>query len=424
MRTAAMRLATATASRYVYLHRNLLQQRLQWPPSPSCRHFASATSPPVARPRPRPQATGQAPPKSTSSQPDSSEQARESAVPGLRRNIVERWVKATGLRSGLTAFIFILPIAGFIFYHFPISVIPVTGASMAPTINPGCTSDNSVYTRAWIVVQKWDPKGFEKMAARAQFKNQKIGSKYERGDMVVYYTPHNPELWAVKRVVGVAGDRVTPIDGGEPVIVPFNHLWVEGDAGDKSKSMDSNYFGPISARMVKGKVLAVLPEWNPATWREARSLSTKWPAREQNRIEEEAVEEATANPSHVERYASFEGAMGQIYLKTLRVQSEDLKLRFTSSEAFRKQAREQWILSRVAARGHPDPETKHNAKAIAKAYEDIFTLEGLRDADPDRKKQRRYRGQATNKWSEADGPDEIEAEIIATFGEADQDGDE
>lgn len=41
-------------------------------------------------------------------------------------------------------------------------------------------------------------------------------------------------------------------------IVPFNHVWVEGDAEDPRRSLDSNTYGPVSISLITGHVVAVL----------------------------------------------------------------------------------------------------------------------------------------------------------------------
>jgi len=40
--------------------------------------------------------------------------------------------------------------------------------------------------------------------------------------------------------------------------VPFNHVWLEGDADDPRKSLDSNTYGPVSISLITGRVVAVL----------------------------------------------------------------------------------------------------------------------------------------------------------------------
>lgn len=41
-------------------------------------------------------------------------------------------------------------------------------------------------------------------------------------------------------------------------IVPFNHVWLEGDTEDPRRSLDSNTYGPVSVSLIRGHVKAVL----------------------------------------------------------------------------------------------------------------------------------------------------------------------
>lgn len=73
-------------------------------------------------------------------------------------------------------------------------------------------------------------------------------------------SPANPSHIAIKRIVGLPGDRITT---REPCvkatqIVPWNHVWLEGDAEDPRKTLDSNTYGPVSLSLVTGRVFAVL----------------------------------------------------------------------------------------------------------------------------------------------------------------------
>lgn len=94
---------------------------------------------------------------------------------------------------------------------------------------------------------------------------------YIMGDIVlmVYRSPANPTHTAIKRVIGLPGDRIIT---REPCmkpsqIVPFNHVWLEGDADDPRKSLDSNTYGPVSISLITGRVLAVAwPRWRWLQW--------------------------------------------------------------------------------------------------------------------------------------------------------------
>ncbi|TAN25105.1 MAG: signal peptidase I [Actinomycetota bacterium] len=100
-----------------------------------------------------------------------------------------------------------------------------------------------------------------------------------RGDIIVFKTPPNDSFNPaikdlVKRVVGLPGDTITSINGrlyvnGSPLSEPYlpsgtvtsgvssqkippGELWVMGD--NRGDSEDSRYFGPISEKLIVGRV--------------------------------------------------------------------------------------------------------------------------------------------------------------------------
>lgn len=99
-----------------------------------------------------------------------------------------------------------------------------------------------------------------------------------RGDVVVFRYPRDPSKSYIKRVIGVAGDRVE-IDNGrvyvngrrlsEPyvpgefrddrsyseVVVPQNSYFLLGD--HRNRSSDSREFGPVPQRYIYGKAVFV-----------------------------------------------------------------------------------------------------------------------------------------------------------------------
>lgn len=144
--------------------------------------------------------------------------------------------------------------------HTPVNVIPARGQSMNPVLN-GDHDPAEPNTDDWVLVDV----------------RNGVKSSLRRGMVVVYRSPHNPERWGVKRVIALQGDRVTPKPGypggDEPLIVPWGHVWVEGDAEDRDKSLDSNWFGPVSRNLIIGRVTWVVWPWKhfaEVQWKDAR----------------------------------------------------------------------------------------------------------------------------------------------------------
>ncbi|KAG6038382.1 hypothetical protein E4U41_004222 [Claviceps citrina] len=83
-------------------------------------------------------------------------------------------------------------------------------------------------------------------------------------------SPVHPEVTAVKRVVALEGDVVKtrqpyPIS---TVKVPQGHVWVEGD-GRPGTSLDSNTYGPVSKRLLTGRVTHIVypfRKFGPVRW--------------------------------------------------------------------------------------------------------------------------------------------------------------
>lgn len=201
---------------------------------------------------------------------------------------------------------------------------------MQPTFNPDHTREQgTLNSRTLVLVQKQQftntsiSRGFRALLPAARSKRAEPG--IQRGQIVVYRTPHNPLRIGVKRVVGIPGDRVTPLPGypggDDPVIIPFNHLWLEGDVGDREKSVDSNTFGPISANLVVGRVLVTLPSFTPWLhgwkWEDA-----EYPAK--HRVEHNVVQQVHPDEELAAR-AFRDGKMAEA-LETVKAYPIDRKL--------------------------------------------------------------------------------------------------
>ena len=81
-------------------------------------------------------------------------------------------------------------------------------------------------------------------------------------------SPFNPEILVVKRIVALEGDEVAtkPPYPFSSEVVPFGHVWVEGENPNGRKSLDSNTYGPIGKNLIVGQLKAVVWPWSQASW--------------------------------------------------------------------------------------------------------------------------------------------------------------
>jgi inner membrane protease subunit 2 len=150
-------------------------------------------------------------------------------------------------------------------------VIRIDGSSMSPALSPSC-HETGARDRVLVLRRDWQSfKASTENTDRTRPKGQHVRNSIQRGDIITFLKPHDPEKGeSVKRVVGVAGDVIwrdarrvgreqesngaTAKDLGltmlPPVIrVPIGHVWVEGD--NWRESLDSNNLGAVSLAFVE-----------------------------------------------------------------------------------------------------------------------------------------------------------------------------
>lgn len=167
----------------------------------------------------------------------------------------------------------------------------ITGASMSPTLSPAYHSTGA---KDHVLIRR------DASLARLR-----------RGAVVLFWTPHAPERLAVKRVVALAGDVVTPVprgpgrpgsayealdaDTGEEtrVVVPWGHVWVEGD--NERATRDSNDYGPVSTSLIAGVATRIYWPWarrglidaDGGVWKERCKSRIEWNEHGQREVPEE-----------------------------------------------------------------------------------------------------------------------------------------
>ena len=162
---------------------------------------------------------------------------------------------ASGLRSHLRAWardlVIALGLAAFIIL-FLYQPVKVEGTSMAP----GLEDQERIFINKFVY--SWEP--------------------IERGDIVVFRYPRDTSKSYIKRVIGVAGDRVR-LEGGRvyvngralgedyvpagyadsssypETLVPSGFYFVLGD--HRNMSNDSREFGPVEQKYIYGKAVFI-----------------------------------------------------------------------------------------------------------------------------------------------------------------------
>lgn len=146
------------------------------------------------------------------------------------------------LRSGVQWIIICYGIDKYLF-HFSMTY----GPSMMPTIN-----------------EMGDILVVEKLSPRFTWWNP-----LHRNDIIVADSHYKTNFTICKRIIGLPGDVITPPRWNHSVLVPPDHVWIEGD--NPLDSEDSRAYGPIPVGLIRGRVVAkIWPFWE-AKWLMNRS---------------------------------------------------------------------------------------------------------------------------------------------------------
>lgn len=126
-----------------------------------------------------------------------------------------------------------------LFLDYGAEIHATFGPSMLPTLN---TAGD------WCLVNKW---------------HYRYGRNMKVGDLVVVSKPGSPDIFVLKRIIGMPGDVVLldpSVSKGEFVKVPQGHIWITGD--NLPHSTDSRHYGPVAMGLIRGKAIAtVYPKW-------------------------------------------------------------------------------------------------------------------------------------------------------------------
>lgn len=176
--------------------------------------------------------------------PVESYRQRPTKTPRTEAWLEENIPTARRIRSAVVYILPWIPIYLVVEYHVA-TIMSVNGLSMWPLFNGEHKSD--------------EPNQNDKVFVNLLYPHQGL----KRGMVVVFCSPRNPERYTIKRIVALAGDAITPSSdrypgGKREIIVPYNHMWVEGDTKERENNLDSNTYGPITQSLVVGKVMGVV----------------------------------------------------------------------------------------------------------------------------------------------------------------------
>lgn len=151
-------------------------------------------------------------------------------------------------------------------------VIPIRTYIAQPFIVSGASMEPTFHNREYLIIDE----------ISYEFRQP------ERGEVVVFRYPEDPDKHFIKRIIGLPGEMITISNGlitisknGQPVTIdepyirePFggNHQTTLGEGeyfvmGDnRLYSLDSRTWGPLPAQLITGRVLVRLFPFNEVGW--------------------------------------------------------------------------------------------------------------------------------------------------------------
>jgi hypothetical protein len=250
---------------------------------------------------------------------------------------------------------------------------------MTPFLNPNSSNGELPNEKQGVLVTDLKFKTMMSISAKPKRLDDVVeGTTLKRGEVVVFTSPTDPNRRAIKRIVGIPGDRVQPLKGypggDEAVVVPYHHIWVEGDVGDRNKSFDSNWYGPISAHLVIGRFAAVLTRFWAPTWIDV-SPRDDYPAKREGRVEHSVVQQAMQHPDNASRTTAFSDGTVQKELDMMKADFGRVLKRLDTSSESRRVALNQYRQARAELL-RDDPSTRDLARELVKVLEDAMTIAG------------------------------------------------
>ncbi len=115
-------------------------------------------------------------------------------------------------------------------------VVPIKLFIFQPFIVQGSSMEPNFHNREYLIVKEWGYKTTAIAAGNHKFFTVKSYKDIERGTVIVFRSPKNPDKFFIKRVIGLPNERVVISDGK---ITIFNDQNKEGFVLDESKYLPS-----------------------------------------------------------------------------------------------------------------------------------------------------------------------------------------